>query len=86
MTCFPKNGGTFLLGDDRIRAAFTKYHADLLTPDFWNTRKSRIQAGHMENVFPYPQALRFNARFAEPACGRISFPPTRLMPNLTATP
>jgi isocitrate dehydrogenase kinase/phosphatase len=63
---FPEKWGTFLLGDDRIRAAFTKYHADLLTPDFWNTRKSRIQAGQMENVFPYPQALRFNTRFAEP--------------------
>ncbi len=63
---FPEKWGTFLLGDDRIRAAFTKHHADLLTPDFWNTRKSRIQAGQMENVFPYPQALRFNTRFAEP--------------------
>jgi isocitrate dehydrogenase kinase/phosphatase len=63
---FPEKWGTFLLGDDRIRAAFTKHHADLLSPDFWNTRKSRIQSGHMEDVFPYPQALRFGTRFAEP--------------------
>lgn len=61
---FPEKWGTFLLGDDRIRAAFTKHHADLLTPDFWNARKQRIQAGQLENVFPYPPALRFNARFA----------------------
>ncbi|HKO67928.1 MAG TPA: bifunctional isocitrate dehydrogenase kinase/phosphatase [Burkholderiaceae bacterium] len=63
---FPEKWDTFLLGDDRIRAAFTKHHADLLNPDFWNMRKSRIQAGHMENVFPYPQSLRFDTRFGEP--------------------
>ena len=60
---FPEKWGAFLLGDDRIRAAFLKYHSDLLTPDFWNARKQRIQAGKMENVFPYPQSLRFNTRF-----------------------
>ncbi len=61
---FPEKWGTFLLGDDRIRAAFLKHHQDLLTPDFWNALKQRIQAGHLESVFPYPQHLRFNARFA----------------------
>jgi isocitrate dehydrogenase kinase/phosphatase len=62
---FPEKWGTFLLGDDRIGAAFVKHHADLLTPDFWNARKRKIQAGQLESVFPYPQNLRFNARFAQ---------------------
>lgn len=60
---FPEKWGPFLLGDNRIRAAFVKHHADLLTPAFWNARKQRIQAGKLENVFPYPPQLRFNARF-----------------------
>ena len=60
---FPEKWGAFLLGDDRIRAAFLKHHSDLLTPAFWNTRKQRIQSGAIENVFPYPRSLRFNTRF-----------------------
>jgi isocitrate dehydrogenase kinase/phosphatase len=61
---FPEHWGTFLLGDDRIRAAYLKHHADLLTPEFWNTRRERILAGHLEDVFPYPQERRFRRRFA----------------------
>jgi isocitrate dehydrogenase kinase/phosphatase len=61
---FPEQWGPFLLGDDRIRAAFMKYHADLLTPAFWNARKTRIQAGHLEDVFPYPTERRFRRRYA----------------------
>ena len=61
---FPEHWGTFLLGDDRIRAAFLKHHPDLLTPEFWNTRRERILSGHLEDVFPYPQERRFRRRFA----------------------
>jgi isocitrate dehydrogenase kinase/phosphatase len=61
---FPEQWGTFLLGDDRIRAAFLKHHADLLAPAFWNARKERIQAGHLEDVFPYPPERRFRRRYA----------------------
>ena len=60
---FPEQWGPFLLGDDRIRAAFMKYHADLLTPEFWNARKKRIQAGYLEDVFPYPTERRFRRRY-----------------------
>jgi isocitrate dehydrogenase kinase/phosphatase len=60
---FPEQWGPFLLGDDRIRAAFTKYHGDLLTPEFWNARKKRIQAGYLEDVFPYPTERRFRRRY-----------------------
>jgi len=62
---FPEQWGPFLLGDARIRAAFMKHHADLLTPEFWQGRKERIQAGHLEDVFPYPEEARFKARYAE---------------------
>jgi isocitrate dehydrogenase kinase/phosphatase len=36
-----------------------KYHADLLTPQYWQVRKQRILDGQIEDVFPYPQELRF---------------------------
>jgi len=60
---FPEQFGPFLLGDARIRAAFMKHHADLLTREFWQHRKERIAAGHLENVYPYPQAVRFLRRY-----------------------
>lgn len=59
---FPEQFGPFLLGDPRIRAAFLRQHADLLTPEFWQLRQERIRAGIMEDVFPYPQECRFGVR------------------------
>ena len=56
---FPEQFGRFLLGNAKIRAAFMKHHADLLTRDFWQGRKQRILDGHIEDVFPYPQFVRF---------------------------
>jgi len=56
---FPEQFEPFLLGDARIRAAFMKYHADLLTPEYWQRVKDRILAGQMVEVFPYPQEIRF---------------------------
>jgi isocitrate dehydrogenase kinase/phosphatase len=61
---FPEQFGPFLLGDPRIRAAFMKHHADLLTPEFWQRRKERILQGQMEDIFPYPQERRFSNRYA----------------------
>jgi isocitrate dehydrogenase kinase/phosphatase len=60
---FPEQFGPFLLGDTRIRAAFMKYHADLLTPEFWQRRKERILQGLLEDIFPYPEERRFANRY-----------------------
>ena len=67
---FPEQFGPFLLGDTRIRAALLKYHADLLTPEFWQRRKERILQGVLEDIFPYSEERRFvnryRCRVAEP--------------------
>jgi len=60
---FPEQFGPFLLGDPRIRAAFLKYHADLLTPEFWQRRRERILQGELEDIFPYQQERRFVNRY-----------------------
>jgi isocitrate dehydrogenase kinase/phosphatase len=57
---FPEQFATFLLGNPQVRKAFLKHHADLLTRDFWQSRKERILAGVVEDVFPYPQSCRFH--------------------------
>lgn len=57
---FPEQFGQFLLGNPTIRHYFLQHHADLLTRDYWETRKQRILAGVIEEVCPYPQQLRFS--------------------------
>ncbi len=61
---FPEEFAPFLLSADRVRRAFLAHHADLLEPDYWNAMKGRIEAGIIEDVFPYSPAARFAVRFA----------------------
>ena len=56
---FPETFGPFLLGNARVRQTFMKYHADLLSADYWNLHKQRILAGAMLDVFPYEPQRRF---------------------------
>ena len=56
---FPETFGPFLLGNARVRQAFMKHHADLLSPEFWNDNKQRILDGEMPDIFPYDVQRRF---------------------------
>ncbi|MDM0042878.1 bifunctional isocitrate dehydrogenase kinase/phosphatase [Variovorax dokdonensis] len=64
---FPETFAPFLLGNDRVRAAFMAHHADLLDPAFWQSHKERIGAGQMLDVFPYDEARRFVQDGASPS-------------------
>jgi isocitrate dehydrogenase kinase/phosphatase len=64
---FPEQFGVFLLGNPKVRKYFLKHHADLLTADYWRQRKLRIQDGQVEDVFPYPQEIRFINQANDPA-------------------
>ena len=61
---FPEEFATFLLGDPRVREVFMRHHAELLDAAFWQARQERIRAGVLEDVFPYPDGLRFRHRLA----------------------
>lgn len=56
---FPEQFERFLLGNPNIRSIFMQHHAELLTRAWWQAHKERIQAGVVEDVFPYPQQIRF---------------------------
>lgn len=56
---FPEQFAPFLLGNADVRKYFMKYHADLLTPAYWQACKQRIMEGQVDDVFPYPQEIRF---------------------------
>ncbi len=56
---FPQEWSKFLLIDPHVREAFAKHHRDLFEPEFWTATQKRIAAGQVEDVFPYPESLRF---------------------------
>jgi isocitrate dehydrogenase kinase/phosphatase len=56
---FPEQFAQFLLGNAKIRRYFLKHHAELLTREYWQSHKERIIDGVVEDVFPYPQQIRF---------------------------
>lgn len=64
---FPEQFGAFLLGNATIRKYFMQHQAELLTKDFWQSRKQRIMDGFIEDVFPYPQHIRFRNQASAPA-------------------
>jgi isocitrate dehydrogenase kinase/phosphatase len=56
---FPEQFERFLLGNPKIRQYFLKHHPQLLTRAYWQSHKERIMEGVVEDVFPYPQQIRF---------------------------
>ena len=49
--------------DDLTRALMAPDDRELLDADFWTATQRGILAGHVEDVFPYPETLRFRRRF-----------------------
>ena len=56
---FPEEFASFLLGKPKVRAAFIKYHRDLLDVEFWQRTQEIIRRGELEDFFPYPESMRF---------------------------
>jgi isocitrate dehydrogenase kinase/phosphatase len=57
-----------------VRTVFLAHHAELLAPEFWQDRQRRIRAGLLEDVFPYPDGLRFRHRLAGAGASAVSSP------------
>jgi isocitrate dehydrogenase kinase/phosphatase len=56
---FPEQFGHFLVSNPRAREIFYEYHRDLLDPAFWSAKQARFRDGVLEDVFPYPEEIRF---------------------------
>ena len=56
---FPEQFDKFLVTGDAARAVFLEKHADLMDPAFWSGKQERIRAGIEEEIFPYPEEIRF---------------------------
>ncbi|HET7672257.1 MAG TPA: isocitrate dehydrogenase kinase/phosphatase-domain containing protein, partial [Burkholderiales bacterium] len=49
----------FLVSEPRARDIFYEHHRDLLDPQFWQSKQEIVRAGEQEDVFPYPEEMRF---------------------------
>jgi isocitrate dehydrogenase kinase/phosphatase len=56
---FPEQFERFLVNDPRSREIFYEHHRDLLDPAFWSAKQRRFSAGELEDVYPYPEEIRF---------------------------
>jgi len=56
---FPEQFARFLVSDPQAREIFLERHADLMDPEFWAGKQARLRAGAHEDVYPYPEAIRF---------------------------
>jgi isocitrate dehydrogenase kinase/phosphatase len=56
---FPEELATFALANPKYLKAFKKYHADLLEASYWQKCQQNVAKGIYEDVFPYPETIRF---------------------------
>jgi isocitrate dehydrogenase kinase/phosphatase len=56
---FPEQFGYFLVSEPNAREIFYEYHRDLLDPGFWQAKQALVRSGEQEDVFPYPEEMRF---------------------------
>ena len=70
---FPEQFASFLVSDPVAREIFLDKHADLMDPAFWAGKQERLRAGQQEDVYPYPQEIRFRRSLEQPD-GRMERP------------
>jgi len=56
---YPEQFASFLVTGHQAREAFLEHHADLMDPAFWAGKQERVSAGLQDDVFPYPEEIRF---------------------------
>jgi isocitrate dehydrogenase kinase/phosphatase len=56
---FPEEFATFLLTDARVRQVFLAHHADLLTPEWWQSGQHALRLHGVAEVLSYPPRARF---------------------------
>lgn len=57
---FPEEFALFFSGNQRARQVFDTLHSDIYEASFWQGLQEKIQAGHVEDFFPYRRELRFD--------------------------
>ncbi|NMP31976.1 bifunctional isocitrate dehydrogenase kinase/phosphatase [Thalassotalea sp. M1531] len=56
---FPEELATFALANPKYRKAFLVHHPELLEASYWQQAQQNVANGIVEDVFPYPDDIRF---------------------------
>ncbi|WP_333608930.1 bifunctional isocitrate dehydrogenase kinase/phosphatase [Arsukibacterium sp.] len=56
---FPEQITTFVTPKAEYRQLLLHYHPELTDPAYWRQKQYAIRSGQVEDIFPYPQQLRF---------------------------
>jgi isocitrate dehydrogenase kinase/phosphatase len=62
---FPEEFPTFLTPQADLKKLLLEKHADLIDAKFWQQKQENIRQGVAEDIFPYPQKLRFTNLYPE---------------------
>ena len=57
---FPEEFRLFFSGNLRARKVFDQMHSEIYQASFWTGLQDKINAGHIEDFFPYRRKYRFN--------------------------
>jgi len=61
---FPEEFRLFFSGNQRARKVFDQVHSDIYQASFWRGLQDKINAGHVEDFFPYRRKFRFQRKTA----------------------
>ncbi|WP_445425316.1 bifunctional isocitrate dehydrogenase kinase/phosphatase [Alishewanella sp. HL-SH06] len=61
---FPEQIATFVTPQAQIRELLFSQHPELLDAAYWRKKQYHIRQGIVEDIFPYPQAMRFSQRYS----------------------
>jgi len=57
---FPEEFRVFFSGNQRARKVFDQLHSDIYKASFWRGLQDEINAGQIEDIYPYRRKLRFD--------------------------
>jgi isocitrate dehydrogenase kinase/phosphatase len=61
---FPEQIATFVTPQPHIRQLLLSKHPELVDAAYWRAKQQAIREGVVEDIFPYPNTLRFCQRYA----------------------
>ncbi|MDX1678785.1 bifunctional isocitrate dehydrogenase kinase/phosphatase [Arsukibacterium sp.] len=65
---FPEQIATFVTPQPQLRKLLFSKHPELLEARYWQAKQQAIRDGKVEDIFPYPENLRFCLRYAKYDC------------------
>ena len=60
---FPEQFERYFCNDIESRTLFAQHHKELTDADYWRALQQRLAEGCQDDIFPYPEQLRFKQNY-----------------------